>query len=58
MADLTTAQLIELGKKTLARQEKEAKRAEAYNTAVKKLKASHEPEFEKYLKEEKAKLGL
>ncbi len=47
----TQQELIELGKKMLARQEADKARSKVVAHAVKKLIYSHKEEYQKYLKE-------
>lgn len=54
----TQDELIAAGKKALERQVKDKARAGAYASAIKRLISAHEPEFQKYLKEEKARAGV
>jgi hypothetical protein len=58
MTLVTNEQLIALGKKILANRERDKLRAKARNSAIKKLIATHEAEFQKYLKEAGSALGL
>ena len=46
---LTDAELIELGKKTVAAREKDKARTKAIAEATKKLIAAHLPEYKGYL---------
>ena len=57
MTPMTNEQLIALGKKALANRERDKLRAKAWNKAVKKLVATHEAEFHKYLEEAQSELS-
>jgi len=58
MAELSKEELIELGKKLLARQEKEAKRTKANNLALSALKEAHKAEFDKLYASALKEVGL
>ena len=51
----TEAELIELGKKAHALREKDKARARAYSTAVRRLIAAHQEEYEGYLEQAKGR---
>lgn len=54
----TKEELIALGEKVARNMERDKLRGQASNIATKRLKAAHLAEFEKFLKEEKTKLGI